>query len=304
MKNKEPLLITLNNYPESCNLCRIGLITDYTDLYKWKVLDHFFVGYVEAGSLRWEFKNNTVNMGKGDIFICYPGVISRGKPLEPDTQIYSIEFTKEFLNYHEDGDSIKDRFLRFMQMDMALGEDAYQLFKIPLLPEDMSYVIKEIKRFYYEFYQRREGMFDVLYAHLLIIVNLIGRKFLYQNEIVQIEKMYSVMNQLHMESIEYLQKHFCERITLDDIVTRFATSKTAYCTWFKNTYNTTFYSYLNDLRLEKAVHMLLETDITAEEIAGLCGFGDMTGMFRCFKKRYGISPGKYRKEYREISAKH
>ena len=100
MKNKEPLLITLNNYPESCNLCRIGLITDYTDLYKWKVLNHFFVGYVESGSLRWEFKNKIVNMKKGDIFICYPGVISRAEELEPDTQIYSIEFTKEFLDYH------------------------------------------------------------------------------------------------------------------------------------------------------------------------------------------------------------
>ena len=33
MNNKELLYVTLNNHPESCNLCRIGLLADYTDSY-------------------------------------------------------------------------------------------------------------------------------------------------------------------------------------------------------------------------------------------------------------------------------
>ncbi|GHV53638.1 AraC family transcriptional regulator [Spirochaetia bacterium] len=55
--------------------------------------------------------------------------------------------------------------------------------------------------------------------------------------------------------------------------------------------------YLEDLRLRKALDMLFEKTITIKETAARCGIGDVNYFCRLFKKRYGISPGKYKEKY-------
>ena len=52
--------------------------------------------------------------------------------------------------------------------------------------------------------------------------------------------------------------------------------------------------YLEDLRLKLAVEMLFEKTTTVKETAACCGFYDSNYFCRVFKKRYGISPGRYR----------
>jgi AraC-like DNA-binding protein len=53
-------------------------------------------------------------------------------------------------------------------------------------------------------------------------------------------------------------------------------------------------SYLNRLRVEKACHLLTDTDLTLSEIAGSCGFEDQSWFSKIFKSYTGLSPGKYR----------
>jgi AraC-like DNA-binding protein len=53
-------------------------------------------------------------------------------------------------------------------------------------------------------------------------------------------------------------------------------------------------SYLNRLRIEKASHMLLDTDLSLSDIAGSCGFEDQSWFSKTFKAFTGVSPGKYR----------
>jgi AraC-like DNA-binding protein len=52
--------------------------------------------------------------------------------------------------------------------------------------------------------------------------------------------------------------------------------------------------YLEDLRLKTAMDILFEKGSTIKETAARCGIYDVNYFCRLFKKRYGISPGKYR----------
>jgi AraC-like DNA-binding protein len=52
--------------------------------------------------------------------------------------------------------------------------------------------------------------------------------------------------------------------------------------------------YLEDLRLKTAMDILFEKNATIKETAARCGIYDVNYFCRLFKKRYGISPGKYR----------
>ena len=175
----------------------------------------------------------------------------------------------------------------------------YQLIKVVLPTDDKNYVRKQIERFDYEFKRRREGMFELLQNILVGIINVCGCNFLYRTDVSHAEKNYSKVNDLLVNSVDYIHKHFRERLTVDEIVERFATSRTTYCTMFKKAYGTTFYDYLTSIRMEKAVQLLLETDMSMEEVAVESGFSDSTTLYRKFIQFYGISPGKYRNENRE-----
>jgi len=295
-----PLLITLNNYPESCHLCRIGHIKDYADAHKWRTTDHFGISMVKKGNVRIHMQDSVLYLKRGDIYISYPGVISRSEFLDSDTEIYSIEFTKEFLEYDSKGTTIKDRFIRFMTADDIIGKGKYHIIKVVLPIEDQMYVNKMIERFHYEFSVRREGMFDLLQTILIMILNICGWKFLYQSSIQTVEKKYNRVNEILADSVEYIHKHFNERLTVGDIVERFGTSRTIYCTMFKQVYGVTFYEYLTDIRREKAIQLLIETDMSMEAIAEASGFFDNSTLYRKFMKYYGISPGRYRKENSQI----
>ncbi|MDR2071299.1 MAG: AraC family transcriptional regulator [Treponema sp.] len=52
--------------------------------------------------------------------------------------------------------------------------------------------------------------------------------------------------------------------------------------------------YLEDLRLKTAADILLKEDVSVKEAACRCGIYDVNYFCRLFKKRHGISPGKYR----------
>jgi len=59
--------------------------------------------------------------------------------------------------------------------------------------------------------------------------------------------------------------------------------------------NTTFYDYINRLRIEEAKRLMRSTDYTIETIAQECGYGSARTFTRVFSKYENESPGEWRK---------
>ena len=66
---------------------------------------------------------------------------------------------------------------------------------------------------------------------------------------------------------------------------------------------TTFSKLLSSIRVEKASDYLIYTDLTLDEIAGLCGFVDASHVSKHFAQRVGITPMQYRKIYSKAVTK-
>jgi AraC family transcriptional regulator, regulatory protein of adaptative response / methylphosphotriester-DNA alkyltransferase methyltransferase len=64
---------------------------------------------------------------------------------------------------------------------------------------------------------------------------------------------------------------------------------------FHQKYHTTPTKYLNGLRVDKAAHLLLETDQSMLQIAAESGFGSVSSFYSSFKFKYGQTPIEYRK---------
>jgi len=94
---------------------------------------------------------------------------------------------------------------------------------------------------------------------------------------------------------QYLDEHYTEKITLDQLSNRFFINKYYLTKIFHETYGMTIVNYLNQKRITQAKHMLRFTDMSMEEIADKIGMTDANYFSRTFKKIEGVRPSEFRK---------
>ena len=56
-----------------------------------------------------------------------------------------------------------------------------------------------------------------------------------------------------------------------------------------------FRSYVNEIRLKRSLQFLSDLRYNVTDVASLCGFSDHQYFIRCFRQRFGLTPGDYRK---------
>lgn len=94
---------------------------------------------------------------------------------------------------------------------------------------------------------------------------------------------------------QYISEHATEPLTLDEVANYCYLSKSHFCKIFKNETGETFKSYLNQIRIEMAKNLLETTNLKSYEIAEAIGFDDPSYFNELFKKKWGMTPNRYRK---------
>lgn len=97
--------------------------------------------------------------------------------------------------------------------------------------------------------------------------------------------------------IRYINEHYQENITIDDLCQRFFISKNSLFRLFHRYLQCTVVEYLLTLRLNHAKNYLVTTDMRMEDIAEACGFHSANYFSLIFKKKIGISPLRYRQSH-------
>ncbi|MCT4596899.1 MAG: response regulator [Vallitalea sp.] len=96
--------------------------------------------------------------------------------------------------------------------------------------------------------------------------------------------------------IEYINSHFSyDDMNLQCMADKFCLNSTYICDLFKKTLSMTFNEYVTELRLKKACSMLSNSNLAVYEIAEQVGYKPYY-FNTLFKKKYNITPLKYRKE--------
>ena len=94
---------------------------------------------------------------------------------------------------------------------------------------------------------------------------------------------------------EFVDKHYGEDITLDDISAVLGVSNEHACTIFKNSFGMRPTEYINKVRIQKSKEMLAEsTSVSVAETAKSCGFNSSSYFVSKFKQLEGITPLEFR----------
>lgn len=98
--------------------------------------------------------------------------------------------------------------------------------------------------------------------------------------------------------LQYISWHYNEKMTLNEVASKFYLS-TNYCSrLFSKRLNTTFCKHLLAIRISAAKAILERSNCPLKDITPKIGFSDYFYFSRVFKKEVGISPKDYRKNVR------
>ena len=99
------------------------------------------------------------------------------------------------------------------------------------------------------------------------------------------------------KAVEYVRDNYSDQeLTIDKICGILGISAAYFSTTFKKETGKTFIAYLTDYRMEQAVQRLIERDEKTYVIASQVGYADPAYFSYVFKKKFGVSPSKYRSE--------
>ena len=101
------------------------------------------------------------------------------------------------------------------------------------------------------------------------------------------------------KAIDYVRDNYGDQeLTIDKICGILGVSAAYFSTTFKKETGKTFIAFLTDYRMEQAVQRLIERDDKTYVIAAQVGYADPAYFSYVFKKRFSVSPSKYRSERR------
>lgn len=101
--------------------------------------------------------------------------------------------------------------------------------------------------------------------------------------------------------VDYLNLHYSEPISLDQLAEQFFVSKFHLSHTFTQTVGTSIYRYLQKKRLQIARQLLAQGE-KASKIFSTCGFTDYAGFYRAFRAEYGLAPRDYASSIRQQQA--
>lgn len=96
--------------------------------------------------------------------------------------------------------------------------------------------------------------------------------------------------------LDYIEQHYAENFSLADLADSQKLSVPYLSSFFSKYMGVKFSQYYTGVKLEHALHELLNTEHPVERIAASNGFPEPHAFIRAFKAKYGDTPNAYRKK--------
>ena len=104
--------------------------------------------------------------------------------------------------------------------------------------------------------------------------------------------------------MNYIRKNYQHEIKLNKVAQLVNMSESAFSHYFKKRTSQSFTSYLLEYRLGVVTKLLIETNMSINEISYAAGFNSLSNFNRAFKKKFMLTPKEYKLNYKKETAHH
>lgn len=232
--------------------------------------------------------NEEAFIKKGNVFVIN-GSTSHAYKDPQDFKICNIMYKPELLESAAQDLRTLNGFQALFILEPFYRNITAYTNKLSLTISSLEYVAHLVAVMIEEYDSRLPGRRTMLTSRFMELVVYLSRHYDHGEKALDTAMMHLA------NAVSYIEDHYLEPITLEDIAVKSNISVRHLNRIFKAYYQTTPISYLQRLRLERACMLLKQTHLSVTEISYTCGFNDSNYLTRQFKKAYGVSPQAYRK---------
>lgn len=252
--------------------------TSYSQLHQHEEIQ---IAYINQGQGKLIISDSSHPYSDGDIFVIgsnIPHQFNSLKQMDDSLHMISLFFTKKTFGSYFNEIPELETIHRFFHK----GESGFKLLPNNDLLGKLMLKISNADKF------SRYILF------LKIIKNICNCKT-YKLLNPAHPKQVSHENSQRMETIfDYVTNNFRDDITLEQVSQLVYMTPNAFCRFFKQRTNKTFFNYLIELRIEYACQLLRNNpDISIAQISDKSGFNSISNFNRKFKKLKNKTPSNY-----------
>jgi AraC family transcriptional regulator len=225
--------------------------------------DSFFLFYIIFGRLRVDYR--------GSSFLAGPGTVGFLDCREPHR--YAAAEKLEYIWLHFQGANTADIF-----------EEYWKINSTPLTSENTDYIKKQILDMQNQV--KEVGAIDEAASSVKLHSILCG--LLYGRHPGE------ASDPAVQEAMRYLAEHLAAPVRVPELASRLHMSASQLNRVFKNNIGQTPHEYLVNLRINRAKQLLKDSRLSVSEIAEQVGYELDTSFSAAFRKKTGMTPGKFR----------
>lgn len=248
--------------------------------------------FVEYGELYLTDNNTDYRVSAGDYLILNP----TGKHYS--RKAVTTETLYHWLHFMHDGEyNVSDQVQHFSRKSPSLYVASKSSLSIPVY----EHLDEEREKRLLEIHKALSSLLFDNYQHSLIPLNrqwqsaLSSQQLLLQMlDILQIRESASRASRSAENIMDYIRQNYQKPIDLALLSELFSFHPAHIVRLFKAEYGVTPIAALNQIRLHRAEHLLLNTDYSVSSVSEQCGFESPAYFSRAFKNHSGLSPRDYR----------
>lgn len=259
---------------------------EYTSSHGQMLKNHFHdsleIYYLNKGQRYYFIKNNTHLVLRGDLVLIKENLLHKTFAAGiKEYERYLLNINRNYMQSCIKGFAVNDLF-------KAFDDEIFVLINT-----DNTGIESIFRKMHIENLDTRKDeksrlkLFTLTIELLLAISSAAGKQ--------KHTQPVTLINRRILEITEYINAHYNEQISLEELAKTFNISRFYLCKLFKNAIGFTFTEFLNNVRIKEAKALLLGSSLNVTRIAEKVGYSDTTYFCRTFKKIIGVSALAYRK---------
>lgn len=229
---------------------------------------------VESGKFRFQIGAESGEAGAGDLIYCPPGVTFQREMILP-LELHYIGF-----EFAEKG--LEDEELSLPSVH-ALAADSRRL------ASNFAY----LRKFHIATDRRGAKRKQLILNDIWQLTCDYWEGMSPQDEQVILPQ---TEDTLMIRAADWLYQHAHTSFGMSELSSELELSPVQFTRRFRKAFQMTPSDFVRSLRIRKAAELLLETDLTLQQIAGHCGFENGFYLSRVFTQTMGVSPSAYREQ--------
>lgn len=120
-----------------------------------------------------------------------------------------------------------------------------------------------------------------------------------QNTVKPLTAIPDTTQNILLASVAYIEQHFSEPISASDVAAHIPISYSHLARLFSHYMKSSVNTYITRVKIDRASHLLMTTDMSVNEIAQEIGYSSLSYFSNAFKNTLGQSPKEFRFRYKQ-----